>query len=250
MPIAGEVAIIGLGSTKFGENFEMSYQDMVVEAAYQAYAGAGIEPKDVQAAFLGTAFGYTYSVEGNTGTSLAEPLNLYPIPVTRVSNHCSTGMDAVRLGALGIAAGEYDLVLVVGAEKMRDVPPRGSLVQQHVEKGHPLYCKGRTAPGIFALMGTMYNERYGPVKESMAKVAVKNHHNGSLNPRAHFRRDVTVEQVLKAPLVADPIGLLDACPTTDGAAAVILTRKELARKFTEDYVIIRGISLSASAGYF
>jgi len=244
------VAIIGAGAIKFGENFTQSYFDMVEEAARTALADAGIEPERVEAAWLGTCYAYDYTTEGNAGTSLAEPLGLYGIPISRVANYCATGMDAVRNAALAIAAGEYDVALVVGAEKMRDVEPRGSLVAQHVERGHPVYAKGRTAPGQFALLATRYFEVYGNAREEMALVAVKNHANGALNPRAHFQKPVTVEQVLNAPEVAAPLGLLDCCPTTDGAAAVVLARTSVAKQITDRYAVIRGISLAVTSGYF
>ena len=250
MGLSGEVAIIGAGAIKFGENFTQSYFDMVEEAARTALADAGIEPERVEAAWLGTCYAYDYTTEGNAGTSLAEPLGLYGIPISRVANYCATGMDAVRNAALAIAAGEYDVALVVGAEKMRDVEPRGSLVAQHVERGHPVYAKGRTAPGQFALLATRYFEVYGNAREEMALVAVKNHANGALNPRAHFQKPVTVEQVLNAPEVAAPLGLLDCCPTTDGAAAVVLARTSVAKQITDRYAVIRGISLAVTSGYF
>jgi acetyl-CoA C-acetyltransferase len=248
--VAGEVAIVGTGMTKFGENFTQSYFDLATEAALEALADAGIEPTDVDAAWLGTCYAYAYGTEGNAGTSLAEPLRLYPIPVTRVANYCATGLDALRNAAFAVAAGEHRRVLVVGVEKMRDVEPRGSLVAQHVERGHPLYCKGRTAPGIFGLIATRYREVYGDPKEAMARVAVKNHRNGALNPKAHFQSEVTLEQVLGAPMVAEPIGLLDCCPTTDGAAAVVLVRASEARELRRDPVILRGLALSVTSGYF
>jgi len=133
---------------------------------------------------------------------------------------------------------------------MRDLPPRGSLVARHVEKTHPLLCKGRTAPGMFALVANRYFHTFGIDKSTLAKVAVKNHFNGSLNPKAHFRREVTPEQVLKAPLVADPLGLFDCCPTTDGSAAVVMCSKETADRLGKDYVLIKGMGLSQSAGFF
>src|SRR3990170_1837376 len=188
MPVAGEVAIIGLGCSKFGENFDKSYFDMMVEAGFEAFADANVEPSDIQGAWLGTAFAFTYHVEGNAGTSVAEPLRLRDIPITRVSNYCATGMDAVRNAANAVAAGECDVALAIGVEKMRDVPPRGSLVAQAYQFGHPLY------------------------------------------PKAHFQRPITEEVALKAPMIVDPIGLFDACPTTDGCAAVVLTKTSLAKQ--------------------
>jgi acetyl-CoA C-acetyltransferase len=250
MALKDKVAIIGVGSTRFGENFEQSYFDMVTEASYEAFKDAGVTNKDIQAAWLGTVYPRAYGFEGDGGTSLAEPLNMYGIPITRVANFCATGMDAVRNAAIAVAAGEYDLVMAVGVEKMRDVPPRGSLVSQHVEAGHPVLCKGRTAPGMFALCATRYFEEYGIDRTPLAKVAVKNHYNGSLNPKAHFRNKITEEAVFKAPMMAEPLGLFDCCPTTDGAAAVILASIDVAERLKADYVPIMGMGLSVGSGYF
>ncbi|MHB1043920.1 MAG: acetyl-CoA acetyltransferase [Eubacteriales bacterium] len=246
----GEVAIIGMGCTRFTDHFNKSYGDLVVEAAFEAMDDAGVGLDDLQAAWLGTCYAYDYNIEGNAGSSLAEPLNLFPIPVSRVANYCATGIDAIRNAAFAVASGQYDLVLVVGVEKMRDVPPRGSLVAVHAERTHPVLAKGRTAPGMFGLMAQRYAHVYGDVKQYMAMVAVKNHYNGSLNPKAHFQKALTMEEVLAAPLAADHIGILDCTPTSDGAAAVILTRKSLAEKFTRDYVLIKGIGLAVTSGYF
>lgn len=250
MPIANEVAIIGVGSSRFGENFEQSYNDLLIEACYEAFGDAAVEPRQVQAAWLGTYMPYAWGFEGNSGATVAETLNLYPIPVTRVANYCVTGMEAVRNAALAVAAGEYETVLAVGVEKMREVPSRGSLVAQHVEKGHPLYCKGRTAPGMFALIASRYFHEFGVDEGALAKVAVKNHANGALNPRAHFRKAITEEQARKGALVADPLRIYDCCPTTDGAAAAILTTVKRAREMRRPYAVIRGVGLAITQGYF
>jgi acetyl-CoA C-acetyltransferase len=250
MGVPGNVAIIGVGLSKFGENFEQSYTDMLIEASFEAFADAGIEPKRVQAAWLGTYMPYAWGIEGVSGSSLAEPLNLYPIPVTRVSNYCCTGMEAVRGAAMAVAAGEYDMVMAAGVEKMRDVPARGSLVAQHVERGHPFYCKGRTAPGIFALLATRYMSERGITHETLSKVAIKNHENGSRNPKAHFRRPITMETAEKAPVMAEPLRLFDCCPTTDGAAVAIITRTDIAKKLKKNFAVIRGMGLAVAYGYF
>jgi acetyl-CoA C-acetyltransferase len=191
-----------------------------------------------------------YGFEGNSGTFVSDPLNLFPIPVTRVAAYCATGIEAVRNAALAVASGEYDLVLAVGAEKMREVPSRGSLVAQAVNRGHPVLAKGRTAPGMFALLASRYFKEYGADEEALGAVALKNHHHGSLNPKAHFQKEITAEQHARAPKVAEPLGLFDCCPTTDGAAAAILTRADLARKFTDRYTVIRGIAYAVTAGYW
>jgi len=250
MGLGGKVAIIGTGVIKFGENFHQSLTDMIYEAVTQALADAGLERTRLQAAWLGCYEPMLYGFEGNSGTFVADPLNLFPIPVTRVAAYCATGIEAVRNAAFAVASGEYDLVLAVGAEKMREVPSRGSLVAQAVNRGHPVLAKGRTAPSMFALLATRYFKEYGASEEALGAVAVKNHYHESLNPKAHFQKEITPEMHARAPKVADPLGLFDCCPTTDGAAAVILTRADLAPSLTDRYTVIRGIAYAVTAGYW
>lgn len=250
MKLKEDIAIIGVGVTPFGELFEKSFEDLVVDAAYEAYADAGVTKDDVDAAWLGTT--ETPYISGNDGEApnLGDYLALFPKPVSRVANFCTTGMEAVRHGAMAVASGMYKMVLVVGAEKMRDVPSRGSLIARHVNMTHPVLCKGRTAPGQFAIRATRYLHEYKLTDEVFAKVAVKNHKNGALNPKAHFRKEITLDQAMKAQMVAEPLKLYDCCPTTDGAAAVILTTKEEAQKRKADYVLLQGIGLAVTGGYY
>ncbi|MBQ1055186.1 thiolase family protein [Micromonospora sp. C32] len=243
-----DVVAIGAASTKFGEFFDRGYADLVRDVVRAVTADAGITLADVDAAWLGTAFAYTYSDEGNAGTSLAEPIGMHGRPVTRVAAYCASGLDAIRQAVAALRAHACDVALVVGAEKMRDVGPRGSLVMQHVNRGHPVLSKGRTAPGIFGLVAERYRAVYGDPRPAMTAVAMKNHAYGELNPRAHFRRTVTAEQVEAAPPLSGPIGLLDACPTTDGAAALILVRESDARG--RRAAAISGIAMSNDLGYF
>ncbi len=250
MPVAGEVAIIGTGTIKFGENFHQDYNAMLRDAVKLALADAGIDRKQVQAGWLGTYLPFSWGYEGAAGVNVTETMKMEPIPVTRVSAYCCTGMEAVRNAAFAVAAGEYDIVLAVGVEKMRDVSGRGSLVSQHVERGHPLYCKGRTAPGMFALLANRYFKEYGITEETLAKVAVKNHKHGSNNPNAHFRSEITIDKAMNAPMVAKPLKLFDCCPTTDGAAAAILCSTKLAAKLTDSYSIIKGMGLSITGRYY
>ena len=250
MGLANQVAIIGTGTIKFGENFHQSYTDMVYEAASLAMADAGVEPAELQAGWLGTYEPLLYGYEGNAGTFVGDTLNLPPIPITRVAAYCASGMEAVRNAALAVASGEYDIVLAVGAEKMREVPSRGSLVAQAMERGHPVLCKGRTAPGMFALLATRYFKDYGVDESALGDVAVKNHYHGSLNPNAHFRKPITAEQHARAPKVAEPLGLYDCCPTTDGAAACVLARADVAARRGRPHVLMRGIAGSVAAGYW
>ena len=240
--IKDEVAVIGVGCTKFGENFDKSFSDMVIDAVYEAYEDAGIEPKDIQAAWMGTSRP-ELAGERTAGCTLAVPLKLYHVPITRVYNFCATGMDSFRNACFAVACGMYDIALVVGVEKMRASSSR-SLVESMITGGHPYLIKGRTAPGYFSLLAARYFHQYKIGREYLAKIVVKNHHNGTLSPKAHFQFEVTMDQVLKAPMVAEPLGRLDCCPTTDGAAAAIITNKELAKKFRKDPIWVKGIGLA------
>ena len=242
LDIKDRVAIIGMGCTKFGENWDKGVDDMIVEAAYEAFEDAGIEPGDIQAAWAGT------TDSGSAGGSLARPLKLQHVPVTRVENGCATGSEAFRNAAFAVAAGIYDIVLAIGFEKMKD----SGLSGLPEVGGHPVFDRGMTTPGMFGLVANRYFHRYGidPVegKRTLAKISVKNHHNGTLNPKAHFQREVTMEQVMNAPIISSPLGLYDCCAVSDGAAAAIITRSELARNFRDDPVYVKELEVSSAPG--
>lgn len=240
--IKDRVAIIGVGCTKFGDNFDLSYEEMAAEAAFLALKDAGIEADQLGAAWLGTFS--PGQGHGKASVSLADAIRLYNRPITRVENFCATGTDAFRNASMAVAAGIYDVVLVLGVEKLKDRPARGLAS----EGNHAYQHDGSTAPGIFALAATRYLEEFGIERDALAKVAVKNHYNGSLNPKAHFQMEVTEEQVLSAPMVAYPFGLFDCCPTTDGAAAAIICRADIAGRFRDDYVLVKGLGLSVTSG--
>ncbi|MBC7230358.1 MAG: acetyl-CoA acetyltransferase [Actinobacteria bacterium] len=232
-----DIAIIGVGASKFGENFDMDVESMLVAAAYEAYEDAGVKPEDIQAAWIGIQYPFT----GLSGATLADPLKLYHIPITHTENYCVSGLDSFRNACLGVASGMYDLVMAAGVEKLTDQAGRGLPTAGF---GHPVLLKGLTAPSAFGLAFPQHARKYGTTKEDLAHVAVKNHYNGAAHPKAHFRREVTLEQVMKAPIVSGVLGLLDCCAISDGAAAVIITRREIARKYRDDYVVLRGLGLS------
>jgi acetyl-CoA C-acetyltransferase len=241
------VAVVGAGMIPFGELFDQSYDDMIVGAYRNCLASVdhGIDEDRIEAAWLGTAAGTMIRQEIVTGASLAEPLRFFPRPVTRIENACCTGSDAVRNAAFAVAAGVYDVVLVVGAEKMRDIPSRESLVRQTSVMFHDWWApRGATAPNRFGQYATAHMEAYGTTREHMALVAEKNHYHGSLNPFAAFRKPITCEQVLAAPMVSWPLGLLDCCPTTDGAAAIILAHADIAHELSEHPIYLRGTGLA------
>lgn len=238
--IKDKVAIVGMGCSKFGELWDKGQDDVIIEAAYEAYEDAGIEPKDIQAAWVGT-------LNGMAGVTLSEPLKLNRIPVTRVENFCATGHEALRNACFAVACGMYDIALALGVEKLKDAGTGGLPVGRGL---HPVLESRRTAPGTFAFIATRYFHTYGlspdEGKRTIGKISVKSHHNGALNPKAHFRRDVTLDQVINAPLIAWPLGLFDCCPTTDGAACAIVVRAKEARRFRHDPVYIKGIGLATN----
>jgi acetyl-CoA C-acetyltransferase len=231
-----KVAIIGVGCTRFGELYEASAEQLICEAAFEAMADAKVEPKQIEAAWVGTVMSQL------AGDALGDPLKLHGIPITRVSMYCASGMDAFRNAALAIASGVYDLALVLGFEKMRD----GGYHRPN--RIHPVIDNGERAPHIFALAANRYFKRYGASKATLAKVAVKNHHHGTLSPKAHLRMEVTEDTVLKAPLIYSPLGLFDCCPTTDGAAAAVLCRSDRASEFRPDPIYVKGVGLAVMSG--
>ena len=231
-----QVAIIGIGCTRFGELYEASAEQLICEAAFDAMADAKIEPAQIEAAWVGTVMSQL------AGDALGDPLKLHGIPITRVSMYCASGMDAFRNAALAIASGVYDVALALGFEKMRD----GGY--HRPARLHPVIDNGERAPHIFALAANRYFKRYGASKATLAKVAVKNHHNGTLSPKAHLRVEITEDTVLKAPMIYSPLGLFDCCPTTDGAAAVVLCRADRANEFRADPIYVKGIGLAVMSG--
>jgi len=235
------VAVIGVGCTKFGERYDRGYEELICDAAFAAYDDAGIDAADIQAAYLGTYIPGPGG--GKSAVSLADALRLYGRPITRVENYCATGTDAFRNACMTVAAGVHDIVLVVGAEKLKDRGGRGL-----PRFGHPLLARGNSAPGLFALAATRYMHTFGVGRETLAKVAVKNHRNGARNEKAHLRSEITVEQALKAPVIASPFGLFDCCPTTDGAAAAIVCRADLASKWKQRPIWVKGAALAVETG--
>jgi acetyl-CoA C-acetyltransferase len=251
MPVAGQVAIIGSAATTFGVHHDRGYLELLAEAAKGAIADAGLRQDEVGAAWLGTASPEIIALEGDSGSSVTQALpGFAPRPVTRVAAYCATGMEAVRAAATSIAAGEHEFVLAVGAEKMRDVTPRGSLVARTANLTHPTLSKGRSGPGGFALIANRYFERYGRGTDDTAAVAVKNHEHATRNPIAQYAEAITKEQVLASPMVADPLRLLDCTPTTDGAAGVVLTSVSRARERGLPYAVLDGIGLAVVDGYY
>jgi len=243
--IKDKVAIVGMGCTKFGELWDKGPEDLMVEACYEAFEDAGLGPEDMQAAWFASL------VSGCTGSRLAGALKLNYIPVTRVENFCCGGLDALRNACYGVASGAFDIVLAVGVEKLKD--HYGGFGQFITSPFDSSKVEIDLAPvNFFAQFATRYFHHYGITiedgKRLLAKIAVKNHHNGTLSPKAHLRREISEEDALNSPFISWPLSLFDCCGLSDGGAAAILTTPDIAKSLKKDYVLIKGIGLANGNG--
>lgn len=237
------VAIVGAGMTAFKEHFEFGIKDLVPMAVSEMAASVdkGLDRSDIQAAW----FGELTTTDGFPSGILADSCDLLDIPVTRVENACATGNDAVRNATFAVASGAYDVALVVGADKVRESSARSTFwewakLTRDVAWDYPI---GLVAPANFALHAARYLHESPATREHLAMVAVKNHKHALPNPKAQLRYEITVEQVLSAPLVVAPFGLLDCTPQSDGAAALLIVSEDVADKYTDDPVWVRGVGL-------
>jgi len=236
--IRDKVAIVGVGCCKFGENWQQSPEDMIVEAAYEAYADAGLE--DPQRQIDAVVCGSVYPSRGTA--EVAESLKIFDRPVSLVQNYCATGTDAFRYGVALVASGMHDTVLVVGFDKPKDRGVSGPSIHMNTARGLPM-----TPAGWFSLCCARYFETYGAGREDLARIAVKNHHNGTLAPKSMLKKEITVEDVMNARMISWPFTLYDCAAQSDGAAAAIITRRALARNFRDDPVYVKGVSIALSA---
>ncbi len=233
--IKDKVAIIGVGCTKFGERWDKSVEDLLVDAVTEAYKDAGnISANEVDAAWCGIQYWFT----GLAGTTFADALKFYGKPVTRVENFCASGMDSFRNACYAVASGVNDIVVASGVEKLLDSGSAG--LPGFRELGH-VVLPLPSAPAMFCMAATRSFHEYGWTKEDLARVAVKNHKNGVAHPKAHFRTAVTMEEVMKAPMIADPLGRYDCCAMSDGSAAIVITRPELAPSYAhgDDFILVK-----------
>ncbi len=249
--IKDKVAILGMGCTRFGERWECSGEDLAIEAYKECLEDAGIAQKEIQACYMGSC--YDEVGIGKSAVHLANALKLPHVPVTRLENYCATATEALRAASYAVAAGAYDMVLAIGTEKLKDTGFPG-LPTGGGGTDTLLANPDATGPGMFAQLAPAYCKKYGiempKVKEAMAHISVKSHANGSMNPKAHLRRPVTMEQVLNSPIIADPLGLFDCCGVSDGAAAAIVTTPEIAKslKPNQDIVTVKAIQISVASG--
>ena len=229
--IKDKVAIVGMGCTTFGEHWDKGSEDLIVDAFEEAVADAKIARSDIQAAWMGNALD-DINV-GNSALPLAHSLRLKTIPVSRVENMCATGSEALRAAVYAVAAGAVDFALALGVEKLKDTG-YGGLPLRTKGLANDLWLPYGSAPGSFAQLAGAYAAKHrlngDDLKRAMAHVSWKSHQNAVQNPRAHLRKAVDVDTILKAPMIADPLGLYDCCGVSDGAAAAIVTTPDIARR--------------------
>lgn len=238
--IKDQVAIVGMGCTPFGEHFDKSTSDLLVEAATGAFKSAGIKKNDVDAYWLGTMF------SGLAGLTLSEALKTDYKPVTRLENMCATGSDSLRNAAYAVASGAFDLVMAVGVEKLKDSGYSGLVIPSPPNDGTE---SSMTAPAMFSLLVPAYCEKYGVDKEKMkdviSRIAWKNHVNGAKNSKAQFQKEVPMETIRNSAKIAGDFGIFDCSGVSDGSAAAILCRAEDAYKYTDKPIFIKAMSIAA-----
>ncbi len=249
--IRDKVAILGMGCSRFGERWDASAEDLMVEAFKEALQDAGVGKKDIQAAWFGTHIDEVNV--GKSGVPLATTLKLPYIPVTRTENYCATGTEAFRGACYAVAAGVYDICLALGVEKLKDTGYGGLPATGAFGQFWPLIGPNTTAPGQFAQLATSYMAKHkidpATGKKAMAHISAKSHANGALNPKAHLRRPVSEDQIIHAPMIAYPLGLFDCCGVSDGAAAAIVTTPEIARSLRkESPVLVKALAICVSSG--
>lgn len=231
-----EVAVIGVGMTKWGELWGKSLRDIFVETALLAIDDAGVD--HIDSMYIGCMSSGLFVAQEHLASLLADHLGVTPIPATRVESACASGGLALRMGFIEVASGINEVVLVSGVEKMTDVSGEGATyalataADQEYEAYH-----GITFPGLYAMIAKRHMHLYGTTRRQLAQVAVKNHRHGSMNPLAQFPFEITVEDVMNSVMVADPLRILDCSPITDGAAAAVLCPLNVAKKIAAKPIV-------------
>ena len=240
-----DVAIVGVSQTKFGELWEKSFRDLVVEAGIDAIRDANMNGEDIDAMYIGNMTGGLFVGQEHIGSLIAEHSGLTPIPATRVEAACASGGLALRQAIMAVASGYYDRVMAAGVEKMTDVVDATPAIAAAADREWEAQ-QGVTFPSLYAMMAKRHMYEYGTTREQIAGFAVLGHKNGALNPKAQFQREISVDAVINSTKVASPLNILDCSPVSDGAAAIIVCPADEAHKYTDTPIYIRA-STQASA---
>ena len=248
--IKDKVAILGMGCSRFGERWESGAEELMVEAFNEAIGDAGVDVSEIDAAWFSTH--YEEINVGKGGLPLSIALRLPNIAVTRVENFCASGSEAFRGAVYAVASGACDVALALGVEKLKDTG-YGGLPGGLGGTLTPQWSANGSAPGNFAQLASAYRAKHGverdDLKRAIAHISVKSHANGAKNPKAHLRREITEEDALNAPMIAEPLGLYDCCGVSDGAAAAIVTTPEIAKSLGKERIVsVKALQLSLSNG--
>jgi len=241
-----EVSIIGVAMTRFAKQPERGLIELGREAAWGAIKDSGVSPKAIQVAYAGSSrTGELHHRQSGVGQQILWDLGISGIPISGVSNFCSSGSTALREAWMAVSLGLYDIAIAIGVEQL----------SRRIEKGKPLSVDGAESlapvgfsiPNFFAQAFNRHSYEYGTTVGQLAKIAVKNRKNAGPNPRCQYREPITVEQVLSSTMISEPLTLLHCCPTTDGAAAVVICRKDIARKYSDRPVDLVACVMTSSS---
>ncbi len=239
-----DVAIVGMGCTRFGDHWHWSFDDLATEAVSEVLASTPrVKLADVDAFWIGT------SKSAFSGLALSRPLGIQGKPVTRVENMCATGSEAFRNAAFAVACGAYDLAMAVGVEKLKDTDAAGLVIPSAPTDGTAVNL---SAPAMYSFLTNAYCEKYGinedVLRDALTHIAWKNHANGARNPRAQFQTEVSQEKIANSPKIAGMLGVFDCSGISDGGAAALICRAEDALKYTDRPIYLRGMGLVAGPG--
>lgn len=240
------VCVVGAGMSKWGEVWRESLRGLFVDAAMQAIENSGVDHLDSM--YVGCMSGGMFVGQEHLGPLMADYLGMRGVPAARVESACASGGISVRQAFLEVASGAAEIVLAGGVEKMTDCSgdDATAALAAAADQEYEVF-NGATFPGLYAMMAHAHMAKYGTTPEMLAAVSAKNHHNGSMNPVAQYPFKVTAEQVLKSVMIADPLHILDCSPITDGAAAVIVTSEEVAKKLGKPYIKILGSGVATDS---
>jgi len=237
-----DVAIIGVGCTEFGELWDRSFRDIFVEAGVSAIEDANVQGGKIDALYVGNMSGGRFIEQEHIGSLIADYSGLAGLHIssTRVEAACASGGLALRQGIIAVASGYHDIVIAGGAEKMTDVEVETTTDALAAAADREWEgVMGATFPGLYAMIARLHMHKYGTTSEHLASVAVKNHHNGTMNPKAQFQNEISIDAVLNSVMVADPLHVFDCSPISDGASAVVLAPAEIAKKFTDTPIYVK-----------
>ncbi len=238
-----QVAIVGLGHTKFGKLEDKDLMDLLCDVSLEAIEDSNTSDKDFDAVYVASMLAETLNHITGIASALVDRIGLLPAAADHIKNGPASGGSAIKNAFYAIASGACDLVLVSGAEKMTHITTPGAVTSAVASMTHhgAERIHGASLPSLAGMMARSYMERYNVPKEWITSIAVKNHRNGLNNPYAHFQKEITLEKAMSSPMIADPLQLYDICPISDGGAALVMCNADIAKKYCDTPILISGV---------